>query len=147
ASMRLPGPTVRVDTHFDATIGDVEMVREHIDRVVCNLVDNALYAMSEKARDAGPAYAPVLTLRTVDGTDHVDVHVADNGVGIIPEIADKIYNPFFPTKKSGEGTGLGLSLAHAIVAQGHQGRISMRTTPGQGTEFTITLPRTPPGRS
>jgi long-subunit fatty acid transport protein len=94
----------------------------------------------------------VLTLSTSDLGDHAEIRVADNGTGITPEIADKIYHPFFTTRRSGEGTGLGLSLTHAIVTQGHQGRISMTTAPGKGTEFVITLPKTggtpmPPART
>ena len=141
---RWPSLPVRVDARYDDAVGEVEMVREHLERVVGNLVENALHAMAERARDAGPAYEPVLTLRTADCGDHVDVLVGDNGTGIAPEIADKIYNPFFTTRRPGEGTGLGLSLSHAIVTQGHQGRMEMRTRPGESTEFVVTLPRQPP---
>lgn len=143
ARHRLPGLSVRVDARYDEAVGEVEMAREHLHRALGNLVDNALQAMAEKAREAGAGYEPVLTVRTLDGGDHVDVQIGDNGTGIAPEIADKIYHPFFTTRRPGEGTGLGLSLSHAIITQGHQGRLSMRSTPGEGAEFVVTLPKQP----
>jgi signal transduction histidine kinase len=71
---------------------------------------------------------------------HVTIRVQDNGTGMSPEVQAKIFQPFFTTKPTGEGTGLGLSLSYDIVTKGHGGNLTVESQPGQGTEFTITLP-------
>ncbi|MBS1218063.1 MAG: integral rane sensor signal transduction histidine kinase, partial [Proteobacteria bacterium] len=93
------------------------------------------------AIESGPGEITVST-RT-EGPDHVAVEIADNGKGIPPEIMSKIFDPFFTTKAVGKGTGLGLSISYKIIEQ-HGGRISVDSTVGKGTRFTIVLPLTPP---
>jgi signal transduction histidine kinase len=85
-------------------------------------------------------FRPVLTVATRDCGDAIEVRVRDNGVGIPPEIRDKLFQPFFTTKPAGEGTGLGLSISYDIVTQQHGGTITVDSEPGAFTEFTIRLP-------
>ncbi|XXX71704.1 AAA family ATPase [Sorangium sp. So ce134] len=139
-----PGFRVRVDTSFDVTMSPVEGVDQELARVFINVLNNAWYAAREKWRAAPQGYVPTLTVRTVSGPSRAEVRIRDNGTGIAPEIADRIYNPFFTTKPPGEGTGLGLSLSHDIVVRGHGGDMRMETSPGEFTEFVISLPRRAP---
>jgi signal transduction histidine kinase len=132
---------IEVDAHYDRALLSLELVRSDVSRVLANLLENACYALRQKKRMAGASFRPVLTLRTRDAGGHIDVSVRDNGTGIPAGIADKIYNPFFTTKPPGEGTGLGLSLSHEIVVQGHQGRMTMTSEPGEFTEFVISFPK------
>ncbi|WP_224362315.1 FHA domain-containing protein [Hyalangium versicolor] len=132
---------IQLDEQYDPSIGPVEMVRTDLGRVILNIVDNALYAMKQKLRDLGPTYKAVLQVRTLNRGDFAEVHIRDNGPGVPSEIAPKIFEPFFTTKPPGEGTGLGLSLSHEIVVQGHQGSLRMDTDARSFTEFILTLPK------
>jgi two-component system, NtrC family, sensor kinase len=132
---------VEVAMATSPTAGTAEIARGDLSRVLVNVVENALYAMIDKRQRVGPSYTARLSVSTSGTSDRVEIRIADNGVGIPAEIADRIYNPFFTTKPPGEGTGLGLSLSHDIIAHGHQGTIRMDSTPGEKTEFVITLPR------
>jgi two-component system, NtrC family, sensor kinase len=132
---------VRLDAGYDPAAGVLELIRAEVGRVVINIVDNALYAMRQKWREQGAAYVPVLQVRTLSRPEQVEVRLRDNGPGIPPESAGRIFDPFFTTKPPGQGTGLGLSLSHDIIVQGHQGTLRMETVPGEFTEFVITLPR------
>jgi two-component system, NtrC family, sensor kinase len=131
---------IRVDAEYDASIGSLQIVRADLCRAFVNVIENACHAMQKKRRDLGPSYSPALTVRTKNRGAHIEIRIRDNGTGIPKEIADKIYNPFFTTKPPGEGTGLGLSLTHEIIVQGHQGKIQTNTVPGEFAEFIITLP-------
>jgi two-component system NtrC family sensor kinase len=135
------GIEVDIDAAYDSSIEPMEMIRADLCRVFVNVIENACDAMEKKKRALGALYSPALTLRTDGRGDHVEIRIRDNGTGIPPEIADKIYNPFFTTKPPGEGTGLGLSLSHDIIVQGHQGKIQANSVPGEFAEFVITLPR------
>lgn len=125
----------------DAGAGSAELSRGELSRALINVIDNALYALVERRRREGEGYTPRLTLRTADLGDRVEIRVRDNGPGITPEIADRIYDPFFTTRPPGEGTGLGLSLGHDIIVHGHQGSMRMDSVPGSHCEMVITLPR------
>ena len=107
-----------------------------INQVFLNLINNAAQAI-----DPGPGLITITTRR--DDDRHIAVEVADNGIGIAPEILPRIFDPFFTTKDVGKGTGLGLSIVYKIVEQ-HGGRISVASNPGVGTRFTVVLPLTPP---
>lgn len=135
------GFTVEIRSDYDPAIGRFELVPEDIRRVFVNVLSNACYAMREKANTSGPGYIPVLELRSKDLEERVELRIRDNGTGISPDIVDKIYTPFFTTKPPGEGTGLGLSLSHDIVVDGHGGELRVETQPGELTEFVITLPK------
>jgi PAS domain S-box-containing protein len=122
-------------------LGDLPLVPCHlgdINAVLLNLVVNAAHAVSAKVADSGER--GTITLRTRREGDEVVIEVADTGVGIPAEIADRVFEPFFTTKQVGKGTGQGLALAHSIVREGHGGSIRFDSCPGAGTTFTIRLP-------
>ncbi|TSC31955.1 FHA domain-containing protein [Corallococcus sp. Z5C101001] len=138
---------VRLDAEYAPDVGRLELIRAEVGRVIINIVDNALYAMRQKRQAQGAAYVPVLKVRTLARLDQVEVRLRDNGPGIPTESAGRIFDPFFTTKPPGQGTGLGLSLSHDIIVQGHQGTFRMESVPGEFTEFVITLPRRGGARS
>ena len=129
----------------DPDLPKMNVVPQDIGRVLLNLINNAFYAVSEKAKKNPENYKPQVIVTThfspLKGEyKGVTIHVHDNGPGIPPEIKDKIFQPFFTTKPTGEGTGLGLSLSYDIVTKGHGGEIEVESEDGQGTEFIIKLP-------
>jgi signal transduction histidine kinase len=124
---------------FDKALPMVNMIPQDIGRVTLNLFNNAFYAVQQKAKTA-PDYKPVVEVATAVQGGNVIVSVKDNGSGIPQNIKDKIMQPFFTTKPTGEGTGLGLSLSYDIVVKGHGGNITIDTKEGIFTEFTISLP-------
>ena len=137
------GFNVAIETDLDDAVGDVLMVPEEMGRVFLNLLDNALQAMRKRAATAGDDYAPTLTVRSEAWGEGARVSITDNGTGIAPDAEERVFEPFFTTKPTGEGTGLGLSLAYEMVVHGHGGEITVETEEGVGTTFTISLPGTP----
>jgi two-component system, NtrC family, sensor kinase len=135
---------LRLEEEYDPLVGLVEMRASALGRVFINVVDNAIYAMRQKRQKLGPEYLPLLRVRTVNRDSHAEVRIRDNGPGILAKHAQRIFDPFFTTKPSGEGTGLGLSLSHRVVVQGHQGTLHMETSPGEFTEFIVSLPKRVP---
>lgn len=133
---------VTLTTEFDSSIGLVEVMPQEIARVLLNLYNNAFYAVGQQAKNMSglPTYQPAVWLCTCLLHGRVEIRVKDNGTGIPPELRSKIFQPFFTTKPTGEGTGLGLSLSYDIVTKGHGGQLSVNTEPGQFTEFVISLP-------
>jgi signal transduction histidine kinase len=127
-------------THFDEKIPMVNMVPQDIGRVLLNLFTNAFYAVQQKEKLGIEGYRPEVSVTTAIEKENVLIKVRDNGTGIPDEIKDKIMQPFFTTKPTGEGTGLGLSLTYDMVAKGHGGSIAVDTKQGEFTEFTISLP-------
>lgn len=130
-----------VEASYDESVGLVEMVSADIHRALVNVVENACYAMREKRRKLGAGYAPKLTVRTESAGEWVEMRILDNGTGIPREIEGRVFHPFFTTKPVGEGAGLGLTLSHDIVVDGHRGSIRLSTSPGEQTEVVIALPR------
>ena len=133
-------------TDFDETIGNINIVPQDIGRVILNLITNAFYAVSEKqkaesAKPGASAYEPTVVVNTKKLANKVLISVKDNGNGIPQKILDKIFQPFFTTKPTGQGTGLGLSLSYDIV-KAHGGELKVETKEGEGTGFTIILPIT-----
>ena len=118
------------------------MFTQEITRVLLNLISNGFYAATKRRRETGDGYEPTLAAATKNLGDRVEIRIRDNGSGIPPEVREKMFNPFFTTKSPGEGTGLGLSLSHDIVAKQHAGSIEVDTRPGEFTEFRVILPRT-----
>jgi signal transduction histidine kinase len=125
-------------TDFDETIGKINVVPPDIGRVLLNLFNNAFYAVNEKKKTAGENYQPTVSIQTRKLNDKVQIIVKDNGNGMPQNIVDKIFQPFFTTKPTGQGTGLGLSLAYDIV-KAHGGEIKVETKEGEGSEFIIIL--------
>ena len=127
-------------TNFDPNLPQVNVVQQDIGRVLINLFSNAFYAVNQKAKTAGSSYKPTVEVSTAQQNGSVVVCVKDNGNGIPGAIKDKIMQPFFTTKPTGEGTGLGLSLSYDIVVKGHEGSIDVDTKESEYTEFMIRLP-------
>ncbi len=127
-------------THFDENLPKVNVAQQDIGRVLLNLFNNAFYAVNQKKKTAGAEYKPEVTVSTSTEKNNLIIAVKDNGNGIPQNIVDKIYQPFFTTKPTGEGTGLGLSLSYDIVVKGHGGNITVDTKEGEGSEFTIKFP-------
>jgi signal transduction histidine kinase len=125
-------------TDFDNTIGKINIVPQDIGRVLLNLYNNAFYAISEKRKQIGEGYEPSVSVQTKKINHKVVLTVIDNGNGIPQKILDKIFQPFFTTKPTGQGTGLGLSLSYDII-KAHGGEIKVNTKEGEGSEFIIQL--------
>ncbi|WP_417858401.1 sensor histidine kinase [Xanthomarina gelatinilytica] len=128
-----------LETHLDESIGKIEIVPQDFGRVVLNLITNAFYAVNEKKKTQTGAYEPKVTVETKKQKDTIEISVKDNGYGIPKKVLDKIFQPFFTTKPTGQGTGLGLSLSYDII-KSHNGIIHVKTEENQGTEFIISLP-------
>ncbi len=131
-------------TDFDESIGMVNIITQDIGRVILNLITNAFYAVTEKKKQLGDGYEPTVSVSTKKIKDKSDIYrievtVRDNGNGVPQKVLDKIFQPFFTTKPTGEGTGLGLSLSYDII-KAHGGEIKVNTKENEGTEFIISLP-------
>ena len=137
---RQPDFTVTLERHYDEALGPVEVVPQEMGRVFLNLLNNAFDAVHEKVLSEQETYTPRVTVLTYKGADHVEIRVGDNGAGVPAEIHDKIFEPFFTTKTTGSSTGLGLSLSHEIVTQGHGGTLTVESEEGEGATLIIRLP-------
>ena len=134
---------VTLERDLDEALAPIELVPQDITRVFLNLFGNGFYATNKRQRDSTePDFQPALKVTTRDLGDAIEVRIRDNGMGIGPEIKDKLFQPFFTTKPTGEGTGLGLSISYDIVVQQHRGTIDVDSLVGEFTEFAIRLPRT-----
>lgn len=125
---------------LDPLLVSLPVMTQDISRVLLNLLNNAFYAVHQRTR-TDTSLVPTVWVSTHLHRTEVLIRVRDNGPGIPASIRDKIFQPFFTTKPTGEGTGLGLSLSYDIITKGHNGRLTVASTQGQGTEFTIALPR------
>ena len=128
----------KFETDFDNSIGNINIISQDIGRVVLNLLTNAFYAVDEKKKSGIENYEPTVSISTKKINDKIEIRVTDNGNGIPQKVLDKIFQPFFTTKPTGQGTGLGLSLSYDIV-KAHGGEIKVETKEGEGTAFTIQL--------
>ena len=126
-------------TDFDETIGNINIIPQDIGRVILNLITNAFYAVDEKKKSGIENYEPTVAVSTKKINDQIEIRVADNGNGIPQNVIDKIFQPFFTTKPTGQGTGLGLSLSYDII-KAHGGEIKVNTKESEETEFIISLP-------
>src|SRR5207248_4053580 len=134
---------VTLEREFDGELREVELAPQEMTRVFLNLFGNGFYAATKRARENGDAsFRPTLTVATRDLGKAVEVRVRDNGTGIPREIRDKLFQPFFTPKPTGEGTGLGLSISYDIVTQQHGGNIEVESEVGEFTEFIVRFPRT-----
>jgi GAF domain-containing protein len=137
-----PGFAITLKHDLDPNAGALDLYPQEITRALLNLISNGFYAATRRKVDAGvDTFEPVLSATTKDLGQTVEIRIRDNGTGISPEVRVKMFNPFFTTKPTGEGTGLGLSMTHDIIVKQHGGRIDVDTEPGAYTEFIITLPR------
>jgi len=129
----------KFETQFDDSIGKINIISQDIGRVLVNLINNAFYAVSERKKQETNGYEPTVEVLTKKIDDKIEIKVKDNGNGIPQKVLDKIFQPFFTTKPTGQGTGLGLSLAYDIVTKGHGGELKVETKEGEGTAFIISL--------
>ena len=127
-------------TGFDESLPKINAIPQDIGRVLLNLFNNAFYAVNQKSKTAGPDYKPEVSVSTSIENGFVTIKVKDNGTGIPDAIKEKILQPFFTTKPTGEGTGLGLSLSYDIIVKGHGGKIIIESKDAEGSEFIIVLP-------
>ena len=130
----------KTDTLLDASLPQVKMVSQDIGRVLLNLFTNSFYSVMQKKRNAASSYEPVVSAKTIKENGKVKIIVEDNGIGIPQRVIDKIFQPFFTTKPTGEGTGLGLSMSYDIITKGHNGELQVETKEGEFARFTIVLP-------
>ncbi len=137
-------------TDFDENIGTINIVPQDIGRVVLNLITNAFYEVSAFANSSNEdlanlaasedQYKPTVSLSTKKTKNGITISVKDNGNGIPEKVKEKIFQPFFTTKPTGQGTGLGLSMSYDIVTKGHNGKLKVESEQGKGTTFTIHYP-------
>jgi signal transduction histidine kinase len=125
----------------------VNIIPQDMGRVILNLINNAFYAVNEKRKISGDEFRPKITVTLSKdpesenrNTEYIQIRISDNGMGIPDKVKEKIFQPFFTTKPTGEGTGLGLSLSYDIITKGHGGSIGVDTEAQKGTTFTIQLP-------
>jgi signal transduction histidine kinase len=129
----------KIETNLDESIGKVNIVPQEIGRVLLNLFNNAFYAVNEKKKQAGELFEPKVEVSTKKMNNRVEITVKDNGNGIPQQAIDKVFQPFFTTKPTGQGTGLGLSLSYDIV-KAHGGELRVESKEEEGSSFTIELP-------
>lgn len=135
-----------IKTDYDQSIGKINVIPQDIGRVILNLINNALYAVNEKKLQQPDGYEPTVTVSTSrsfttgENRGEIRISVHDNGNGIPQRVLDKIFQPFFTTKPSGQGTGLGLSMSYEIVTKGHGGELKVDTKEGEGSDFSLQLP-------
>jgi signal transduction histidine kinase len=127
-------------TDFDESLEKANVVPQNIGQVVLNLISNAFYAVTERKKMNHPDYEPTVWVSTKKVDGKIQIRVKDNGIGIPKQVLDKIFQPFFTTKPTGEGTGLGLSLAYDIVTKEHGGELLVETKENEGTTFIVQLP-------
>ena len=136
------GFKINMERSLDPAAGQVDVYPQEIIRALLNLISNGLYAATmRKGQSNSDTYEPTLTAATKNLGDKVEIRIRDNGIGIPPEVREKMFNPFFTTKPAGEGTGLGLSITHDIIVKQHSGSIEVDTQPGEFTEIRIIRPR------
>jgi two-component system, NtrC family, sensor kinase len=126
------------ETDFDENLPKIAVVPQDFGRVLLNLIGNAFYAVGKKEK--GESFKPLVIVSTKSVKNQIVIKIKDNGIGMSEAVKAKIFQPFFTTKPTGEGTGLGLSLAYDIVTKGHGGTIDLQSEEGKGTTFTITIP-------
>ena len=133
-----------LETDFDPALPRCTVVVTDVGRVLLNLFSNAFYAVRQRQQAGEAGYAPAVTVSTKQAGNQVEIRVSDNGTGIPAAVQAKIFQPFFTTKPTGEGTGLGLSLSYDIIAKAHGGTLSVESREGEGTAFVIALPAASP---
>jgi signal transduction histidine kinase len=125
---------------YDESIGNIPVIAQDMARVFLNVYNNAFYAVAEKQKANATGYEPMVTVTTKKLNNKIEISIKDNGNGIPQKIIDKIFQPFFTTKPTGQGTGLGLSLAYDIITKEHNGTIRAESKEGEESEFLITIP-------
>jgi signal transduction histidine kinase/ligand-binding sensor domain-containing protein len=132
---------ITIEKDYDKTLEKINVVPQDISRVFLNIINNACYAAYDRKKKSSNDFNPILKVSTKNLNGKVEIKIGDNGNGIPENILDKIFQPFFTTKPTGEGTGLGLSLSYDVVTKVHGGELKVETKESEGTEFIITLPK------
>jgi PAS domain S-box-containing protein len=132
---------IKLERDLGRDLAPIDVVPQEMTRVLLNLIGNGFYAANKRSREGDGTFRPALKVTTRELGDSVEVRVRDNGIGVPPENLDKLFQPFFTTKPTGEGTGFGLSISYEIVTQQHGGTITVDSEVGNFTEFTVRLPR------
>lgn len=137
----------KMESHFDSDLPKLEVIPQDIGRVILNLITNAFYAVNERKKQEPEGYEPMVKVSTSKKGAKIEIKVEDNGNGIPKNIVDKVFQPFFTTKPTGQGTGLGLSMSYDIITKGHNGTLSVISHENEGlpdgqsgSEFIIGLP-------
>ncbi len=132
---------ITIDKDYDESLEKINVVPQDISRVFLNIINNACYAAYDRKKKSGDDFSPTLKVSTKNLKDEVEIRISDNGNGIPKDFLDKIFQPFFTTKPTGEGTGLGLSLSYDIVTKVHGGELKVESEEGKYTEFVIVIPK------
>jgi two-component system NtrC family sensor kinase len=135
---------VLLELDLESNLAPIEVVSQDVGRALLNLISNGFYAVTKRGREVDGVFRPALKIATRELGEGIEIRVRDNGIGIMPEYWEKLFQPFFTTKPTGEGTGLGLSISYEIITQQHCGTITVDSKPGDFTEFTVRLPRRRP---
>jgi len=130
----------KFETDLDESIGKVNVIPQDLGRVILNLLTNAFYAVTEKKKALGDSFQPAVTISTRKVGKNLEIRVTDNGNGIPENNLSKIFQPFFSSKPTGAGTGLGLSMSYEIITKGHDGKIEVESKEEEGTEMIVTIP-------
>lgn len=133
---------LELDHDYDGTIKPIKAFAQDLNRVFLNISNNACYAIYQRQCNEKKNFNPTLKIRTRDRGNQIEISFRDNGIGITPDVKEKVFDQFFTTKPTGEGTGLGLSLSHNIIVKQHLGSITVDSEPNLYTDFIITLPKT-----
>ena len=129
------------ETHFDESLTKINVIPQDIGRVLLNVINNAFYAVDARKKSGEADYKPLVNLTTTQLNDStIRISVSDNGIGMSKETIDKVFQPFFTTKPTGEGTGLGMSISYDIITIGHKGKLLVESTEGISTTLSIYLP-------
>jgi len=129
-----------IKTNLDPEVGKASIIPQDLSRVILNIVNNSCYALDEKIKKQIPGFSPEVVVTTKKINTKIQISIRDNGTGIPDHVREKIFNPFFTTKPTGQGTGLGLSMSFDIVTQIHKGKLEVKSKEGEFTEFIITIP-------
>ena len=136
-----PGFSITLKHDLDPEVGALDVYPQEMTRALLNLISNGFYAATRRKAEADGDFEPVLSAVTKKCGDTIEIRIRDNGTGISPEVRERMFNPFFTTKPTGEGTGLGLSMTYDIIVKQHGGKIDVETEQGAFTEFIVSLPR------
>lgn len=130
----------KLTTSLDSSVGKASIIPQEIGRVLLNIFNNAFYATQQRKKEGVSGYEPLLTVKTWKEGKQINILIRDNGAGVPESVKQKIFQPFFTTKPTGQGTGLGLSLSYDVITKGHGGKINVESEENSFTEFTLTLP-------
>lgn len=131
----------KIETNYDDSIGEIEVVSSELEKALINLLENAYYTIQNKQRKSNADYLPIIAIKTQNLLDRVEIRICDNGEGITSEAIAKIFEPFWTTKPPSEGTGLGLFFVHQIIVDLHKGEIKVESAVGEKSQFIVSLPQ------